>query len=259
MGMPSSLEAHAVRPCQELWPSRTPRAVQATAVSLNGARRERRPQAVDEPRPAALVETGDVAAGRPDAPRERLPPVVEAVECPRHGQLGLLDVAQAGRPNSSTRWPRRAPASCDSSSTAGSSSRAAAQNGSAARAAGVVPDAGRDDAAGAGDARHLPKPGDRIGHEVDDELGERGVERGVGEGERLRRGALRRRRPGGGPSPPRRTARMDRPRRHGPPRAGPRARRSRAPGPHPTSRTRWPGSTPAKSANGPERRATSRP
>ena len=31
----TSLEAHLVTPCQELWPSCTPRAVQATAVSLN--------------------------------------------------------------------------------------------------------------------------------------------------------------------------------------------------------------------------------
>jgi hypothetical protein len=49
--------------------------------------------------------------------------------------------------------------------------------------AGVVPHAGRDGAAGPRHARHLPQSGDRIPHEVDDELRERGVERSVLEGQ----------------------------------------------------------------------------
>ena len=40
----------------------------------------------------------------------------------------------------------------------------------------MVPDAGGDDATGPRDARHLAEPGDRIGNEVHDELGERRIE-----------------------------------------------------------------------------------
>ena len=54
-----------------------------------------------------------------------------------------------------------------------------------AAAAGVIPDARRHRAARAGDAPHLAKPGDGVGHEVDDELGDRRIERVVGEGEGL--------------------------------------------------------------------------
>ena len=49
----------------------------------------------------------------------------------------------------------------------------------------MVPDAGADQPAGAGDPPHLREPGDRVGHEVDDELGERGVDRVVVVGEVL--------------------------------------------------------------------------
>ena len=49
----------------------------------------------------------------------------------------------------------------------------------------MIPDAGRDDAARPGDPGHLAEAGDRIGHEVDDELGERGIEGAVLERDRL--------------------------------------------------------------------------
>ena len=53
-------------------------------------------------------------------------------------------------------------------------------------AAVVVPDARGDDATRSGDPRHLPQPADRVAHEVDDQLGQGGVVRVVGEGEVLR-------------------------------------------------------------------------
>jgi hypothetical protein len=48
----------------------------------------------------------------------------------------------------------------------------------------VIPHAGSDQAARAGDARHLTQPGHRIGHEVHDQLGEREVEAVIGKGQR---------------------------------------------------------------------------
>ena len=58
-----------------------------------------------------------------------------------------------------------------------------------ALAACVVPDAGRDDPAWAGHARHLAKPLNRVGHEVHHELSECRVERVVGKRQVLCRGA----------------------------------------------------------------------
>ena len=84
--------------------------------------------------------------------------------------------------NSSARCPSRAPASSDSSIDARVElARGLPEDTERALVAGVIPDAGRDDAARPGDARHLGQPGDRIGHEMDDELGERRVERRVRE------------------------------------------------------------------------------
>ncbi len=51
--------------------------------------------------------------------------------------------------------------------------------------AGVVPDARDHDSTSPDHPRHLVQPGDRIRHEVDDELGERRIEAVVGEGECL--------------------------------------------------------------------------
>ena len=59
-------------------------------------------------------------------------------------------------------------------------------------ATAVVPDARGHDAAGPGDTSHLAEPRDRIGHEVDDELGQRGVELVVHERELLRDGSSNR-------------------------------------------------------------------
>ena len=56
-----------------------------------------------------------------------------------------------------------------------------------AGAPGVIPDGGGDDTPGLRDPAHLAETADGVGHEVDDELGQRRVERAVGEGEGLRR------------------------------------------------------------------------
>ena len=87
-------------------------------------------------------------------------------------QLGQVTLARAGESNSSvtvgSRRPRHIP-----------------EEPERAEAARVVPDARRNDAARSRDAAHLGEAGDRVGHEVDHQLGERGVERAVVEGQRL--------------------------------------------------------------------------
>ena len=112
--------------------------------------------------------------------------------------------------------------------------------------AGVVPDAGHDDAVGSGHPRHLGQAGNGVGHEMDDQLGEGGVELVLVERQVL----------GGGPAHV--DAGVSRPRRlderfrwvdgchvDGPSRAT--SSDVSAPGPQPTSSTRWPLRTPAKS------------
>ena len=79
-----------------------------------------------------------------------------------------------------------------------------------AGAAGVVPHARRDGAAGAGHPRHLAQPGDRVRHEVHDQLGQR---------ERRTR-----RRRTAGPPPPRRVRRCPGNRCAPPRRTGPTVR-----------------------------------
>ena len=54
----------------------------------------------------------------------------------------------------------------------------------------MIPDAGGHDAPLARHPRHLPQPRDRVGHEVDDELRQRGVELAGGERQLLGRGTL---------------------------------------------------------------------
>jgi hypothetical protein len=54
------------------------------------------------------------------------------------------------------------------------------------RTAGVIPDARRDDPTGTNHACHLGDPADRIGHEMDDQLGQCSVEAVVLEGQGLR-------------------------------------------------------------------------
>ena len=138
--------------------------------------------------PVRLIQPGDVRPRRPDPERVRRPPVLEALELDVDAELRLLDVPQPGLPGQLTEV-----------SLAGSGERGLVPRGGIEVAhrrperrqrpavAGVVPHARRDHAAGPGHPRHLPQTRDRVRHEVDDQLRQRGVVRRVVEGQRLRR------------------------------------------------------------------------
>ena len=85
-------------------------------------------------------------------------------------------------PNSPARSPSARPARRDSSVDLGVElARRLPERAERALPAGVIPDACCDAPAFARHARHLAQPRDGIGHEVDDELGQGGVERPVRE------------------------------------------------------------------------------
>jgi acrylyl-CoA reductase (NADPH) len=130
-----------------------------------------------------LVELGEVRAGRPDPERERLPPVVEGLVLDADLERGFFEVAEAGLlEDARERGELRLVADARIALAGG------APEGRQRRPlAGVVPDARGNAAAGARDARHLAQSGHGIGHEVHDELREHHVERGVAEGQGLRR------------------------------------------------------------------------
>ena len=115
-------------------------------------------------------------------------------------------------------------------------------------ATGVIPHAGRDDTVTARDAAHLLQPADGVGHEVDDELGERRIECRGPRGQLLCR-------PRWMSTPGLRTRAAATKLSDGSTAetaSGPRRSTSsavRAPGPQPTSSTRWPPDTPARSAS----------
>ena len=117
-----------------------------------------------------------------------------------------------------------------------------------ARAAAVVPDARGDDTAAARHARHLLEAGDGVGHEVDDELRERGIEGVVGKRQVFRRRPL----DGGAGMTLARSGDEGLRRIDSGDVVGPSSRTSSvvsAPEPQPTSSTRWPSATPASSAS----------
>ena len=151
-------------------------------------RRVREPAStgIAQPLPSVRGEARDVIACRADAEGERLPPLVEAREPHRRGECRLLHRGQTGGGKQLGEVALRVlRASCDSSITSGSSSRAACQNVRDRRALRVIPYAGGDGATRDGHALHLRQPGDRVGHEVHDELRERRAEDRVVEGEPL--------------------------------------------------------------------------
>lgn len=132
-------------------------------------------------RPHCGAETGDVGAGRPDTQGERHPPVLERREFQGDGQPGLDRLGQPGRPTQ-----------LDQLAGTGPGQPRLARRGritithrppeerQRSGVAGVVPDAGADDPTGPGDPLHLGQPGDRVGHEMDDQLREADIEGGVG-------------------------------------------------------------------------------
>ncbi len=144
--------------------------------------------ALAQRRPRVLVEPGDVLPGRPDAEQERLPPRLEARGLERRLELGRHDVLQAGLAEQIREVAlARARESRFVAGVGIEFARRAPEHRERGALTGVIPDAGRDHATWAGHARHLAQPGDRVAHEVHDELGEGGVEALVGERQRLGR------------------------------------------------------------------------
>ena len=212
-----------------------PRAAQARATWTNGAggkARRHRSRRRSAPRRRARRRTRRRARRRactaPTRPRSSRARDTSSARSPPPRALAI--------PNSSVRWPSRPRGRLVDrlwiERTGGLPE--GAQRAFPAR---VIPHARGDDAAGPDDARHLVEARHGIGHEVDDELGERGVECPV-----LERQVLRGRLPdlGAGVSLPHRVHEgvgwIDRRDRSGPTRATSSA--VSAPGPHPTSTTR---------------------
>ena len=127
-------------------------------------------------------------AGRPDTPREGLPPLVEGRVRAASGHGRRFDPVEAGRREKLAEVVR---ASARSTGLV-LDVRIDLPSGLPERTerpapAGEVPDARRDDAAHERHPRHLAQASDRIGHEMDNELRTRGIEGSIGEGECLGR------------------------------------------------------------------------
>ena len=85
-------------------------------------------------------------------------------------------------------WPSSVPGRSASLGAAGSTSLSSRPHQRQGRASpGVVPDTGRDDPARPGHPAHVAQPGDRVGHEVHDQLSQSRIEGPVGVRERLGR------------------------------------------------------------------------
>ena len=156
--------------------------------SRHGERRARKQAAAPLAKLALAfrIQAGQVGARGPHTPRVRLPPLVEArvLEGRRHD--GRSDLAQACRLEQLREvalaytcqlrlivdpWVELA--------------RRPPEDPERALAAGVIPDARGDHAIPPCHSRHLGESCDGVGHEMDDELGEGGVEGVVGEGQGL--------------------------------------------------------------------------
>jgi hypothetical protein len=135
------------------------------------------------------VEARHICTRGTDTESKRLPPIVEARVLDPDGQLGLVDVVEAGGleqlgkvaragsrelgfvPSGRIELPNRRP-----------------EQAERAPPTGVVPDASNDDPARTGDSRHLAQAADGIRHEMDDKLRKGDVEFGIGKGQLLRGG-----------------------------------------------------------------------
>src|SRR5262249_12512517 len=149
---------------------------------IDRERRIRKPRAATfaQLRPLPDLETRHERANRPDPERERIPPLVEVMELDARDERRLLDRVQAGcaeplAPMAPAR-SREARLVLDVRLELAGGLPERAQRPRSSR---VVPDARRHDASGPRDTAHLTDPGDRVAHEVDDELCERSVERRV--------------------------------------------------------------------------------
>src|SRR5438552_10011390 len=94
-----------------------------------------------------------------------------------HGQRGLLDLTQAGLREELAQVSFAAPGQARLALHVGKELAYRAPEERERRLlAGVIPDARGDDAAGARYTSHLAETADRIRHEVNDQLGEGGIE-----------------------------------------------------------------------------------
>ena len=128
-----------------------------------------------------------MGAGWADAAGERIPPGLECCVLQARGDGRLLDLTQSRGPEQlrqvalASAGEMRFIAHPGVELAGGVPERA-----ERALASAVIPDTGGDDAVAPGHPRHLGQTGDRIRHEVDDELRQRCVERAVGERQLLR-------------------------------------------------------------------------
>lgn len=124
-----------------------------------------------QPCPSVWVEAGGVAAGGPDAERERLPPLLECRMLDAHREEHGFDLAQACRLEQLLQVPLSRARKIGFVLNLGvENARRFPERAERPPAAGMIPDAGSDKALRAGHARHLRQPGDRVSHEVNDEL-----------------------------------------------------------------------------------------
>ena len=158
-------------------------------------RRQHLPTQLAQSDLALGVQAGGKVAGWTDAEQERFPPVVEVRMSDLDPKAALLDLIESGFfkelrevalagagelrlvPNVGIEPSRRVPKQAQRPVTA----------------AAVIPDARRDDAPRARNARHLTQPSHRVGHEMDDQRRERCVELSVVERQPLGHGAFDRR------------------------------------------------------------------
>ena len=140
-----------------------------------------------QPVARVLCQSLHVRPRRAHAERKGLPPFVEGPVLDLDGEKPLLHVAETGLVEEPLEV---ALARAGEVRLVGDArvelARGVPEARERASAARVIPHARRDDAAATGHASHLCDSGRRIGHEVDDELRQRRVERAVVERQALR-------------------------------------------------------------------------
>jgi hypothetical protein len=133
-----------------------------------------------------VVEAGHMRAGRADAEHERLPPLLERRMLDADRERSLFDVAQSGSAEQLTEMTLSR--SCQAGLVGHGWIEATCrlpEHAQRSTSTVVVPDTRHDDPAPACDAAHLTQAGDRVGHEVHDELRQGSVERRLAEGKPL--------------------------------------------------------------------------
>jgi hypothetical protein len=134
-------------------------------------------------------EPGHICTGGTDSERKGLPPIVEARVLHPDGQVGLVDVVEAGRLEQLDKVARAGPRELRFVPSGGIElPNRRPEQAERAPPTGVVPDASNDDPARTGDSRHLAKAADGARHEMDDKLRKGDVEFGIGKGQLLRGG-----------------------------------------------------------------------